>query len=59
LTERLRWCFRRVEPFVQAGMYMRAVASELPKRNGWTIAEHVGDPDTGQDTTAAEPGVLG
>ncbi|MFV2104667.1 transposase [Micromonospora sp. LOL_024] len=22
---------------------MSAVASELPKRNGWTIAEHVGD----------------
>jgi SRSO17 transposase len=43
LTERLRWCFRRVEPFVQAGKYVRAVTSELPKRNGWTIAEHVGD----------------
>lgn len=43
LTERLRWCFRRVEPFVQARKYVRAVMSELPKRNGWTIAEHVGD----------------
>ena len=35
--------FRRIEPFVQARKYMRAVASELPKRNGWTVAEHVGD----------------
>ncbi|GLZ43804.1 hypothetical protein Acsp05_74280 [Actinokineospora sp. NBRC 105648] len=43
LTERLRSCFRRIEPFLQARKYMRAVASELPKRNGWTIAEHVGD----------------
>jgi SRSO17 transposase len=43
LTERLRSCFRRVEPFVQARKYMRAVMSELPKRNGWTVAEHVGD----------------
>jgi SRSO17 transposase len=43
LSERLRWCFRRIEPFVQARKYMRAVMSELPKRNGWTVAEHVGD----------------
>ena len=43
LTERLRWCFRRVEPFVQAGKYVRAVMSEMPKRNGWTVAELVRD----------------
>jgi hypothetical protein len=43
LTERLRSCFRRIEPFVQAGKYVRAVMSELPKRNGWTVAELVGD----------------
>src|SRR6266480_6274889 len=43
LTERLRWCFRRIEPFAQARKYMQAVMSELPKRNGWTVAEHVGD----------------
>ena len=43
LTERLRSCFGRIEPFVQARKYMRAVTSELPKRNGWTVAEHIGD----------------
>jgi len=43
LAERLRSCFQRIEPFVQACKYMRAVASEMPKRNGWTIAEYVGD----------------
>jgi SRSO17 transposase len=43
LTERLRWCFRRIEPFMQARKYVRAVMSEIPKRNGWTVAEHVGD----------------
>ena len=43
LTERLRSCFRRIEPFLQARKYVRAVTSELPKRNGWTIAEYVRD----------------
>ena len=28
---------------MQARKYVRAVMSEMPKRNGWTIAEHVGD----------------
>jgi SRSO17 transposase len=39
----LRPCFARIEPFVQAGKYVRAVMSEMPKRNGWTVAEHVRD----------------
>jgi SRSO17 transposase len=33
----------RVEPWLQAGKYAAAVMSQLPRRNGWTIAEHVGD----------------
>ena len=43
LLEGLRPCFGRIEPFVQAGKYVRAVMSELPKRNGWTVAEHIRD----------------
>jgi SRSO17 transposase len=43
LHERLRPCFRRVEPFQQAGKYMTALVSDLPRKNGWTIAEHAGD----------------
>lgn len=43
LLERLRSCFRRIEPFVQARKYVRAVMSEMPKRNGWPVAEHVRD----------------
>ncbi|WNV82943.1 hypothetical protein [Umezawaea sp. Da 62-37] len=43
MTERPRSCFPRIEPFLQARKYMRAVTSEMPKRNGWTVAEHVGD----------------
>ncbi|MFI6603293.1 hypothetical protein ACIBHX_44260 [Nonomuraea sp. NPDC050536] len=35
--------FARVEPRLQAAKYIRAVMSDLPKRNGWTIAEHDGD----------------
>jgi SRSO17 transposase len=43
LHRRLRPWFRRVEPFEQAGKYMAALVSELPRKNGWTIAEHAGD----------------
>src|SRR5258707_9466308 len=39
----LRVCFARVEPWLQAGKYVGAVVSGLPKRNGWTIAEQAGD----------------
>jgi len=39
----LRECFVRAEPWLQAGKYVAAVASGLPKRNGWTIAEQAGD----------------
>ena len=43
LVEGVRGCFARVEPWIQAGKYIRACLSELPKRNGWSIAEWVGD----------------
>lgn len=43
LVERLRSCFVRTQTWQQASKYVAAVASDLPKRNGWTIAEHVGD----------------
>ncbi len=36
-------CFVRVEPWIQAGKYVRACMSDLGKRNGWTIAEQAGD----------------
>jgi SRSO17 transposase len=39
----LRGCFVRVEPWLQAGKYVAAVASGLARRNGWTIAEQAGD----------------
>jgi SRSO17 transposase len=43
LHGRLAPCFGRVEPFEQAGKYIAALMSDLPRKNGWTIAEHVGD----------------
>jgi SRSO17 transposase len=43
LHRRLRSCFRRAEPFEQAGKYVTALVSDLPRKNGWTIAEHAGD----------------
>jgi SRSO17 transposase len=43
LHARLRPCFARVQPFTQAGKYLAALVSDLPRKNGWTIAEHAGD----------------
>lgn len=36
-------CFARTEPFVQAGKYVRALIGDVPRKNGWQIAEYVGD----------------
>jgi hypothetical protein len=38
----------RFEPWFQAGKYIRSLASDLPKRNGWVIAHRVGDRTPGQ-----------
>ena len=43
LLEVLRSCFARTGPWLQAGKYVGALVSGLPKRNGWTVAEHAGD----------------
>jgi SRSO17 transposase len=43
LVELLRPCFARVEPWLQAGKYVAVVVGDLPKRNGWTLAERAGD----------------
>ena len=39
----LRPCFTRTQPWLQAGNYAAAVMSQIPKRNGWTIAAQIGD----------------
>jgi SRSO17 transposase len=41
--DRLRPCFSRIEPWVQAGKYCGALTADLRRCNGWRIAEHVGD----------------
>jgi len=43
LLESLRPCFARTLVWLQAGRYVAAVMSELPGRNGWSIARHAGD----------------
>src|SRR5439155_22768295 len=35
--------FARVEPFAQAGKYVRGLLSALPRKNCWTLAEYAGD----------------
>jgi hypothetical protein len=53
LLELLRPCFARTELWLQAGKHAAALMSQIPRRNGWTIAaqarewipvEHLGDP---------------
>jgi SRSO17 transposase len=40
LHQRLRPHFARPEPHHHALLYLRAVLSEIPRKNGWQIAEH-------------------
>jgi len=46
----LRLCFARTQTWLQAGKYVSALVSDLPSRNGWSVAEHAGDrtPDRSQ-----------
>jgi hypothetical protein len=46
----LRSCFCRTQTWLQAGKYLNALVSDLPSRNGWSVAEHAGDrsPDRSQ-----------
>jgi hypothetical protein len=48
LLGRVGAVFARREPRLQAGKYVRALIAEVPRKNGWQIAEWVGDatPDT-------------
>ena len=41
--EALRPCFARTQTWLRAGKYVDALASELPSRNGWAVAEYCGD----------------
>ena len=44
----LRGCFVRTQTWLQAGKYVSALASDLPSRNGWSVAEHAGDRTPGR-----------
>jgi hypothetical protein len=52
----LRPCFARTEVFTQARKYVNALMSDLKERNGWSIAQFVGDrtPDKTQRLLSAE-----
>ena len=40
LHERLRPRFARPEAFEHALLYLQAILSDIPRKNGWQIAEH-------------------
>jgi SRSO17 transposase len=48
LLERFRPHFTRIEAFLQARAYLLAVMSSLLSRNGWSIAEFIGDKSPGK-----------
>jgi SRSO17 transposase len=48
LMARMAGCFRRWEPRASATKYVRALMSDLPRKNCWTIAEHAGDATPGK-----------
>jgi hypothetical protein len=39
----VRSCFARTQTWLAAGKYLNALVSDLPSRNGWTVAEQAGD----------------
>jgi SRSO17 transposase len=43
LLSRVGVVFARREPRLQAGKYVRALTADLPRKNGWQIAEWAGD----------------
>jgi SRSO17 transposase len=43
LLARLRPLFARPAPAAQAGKYIDGLCADLPRKNGWTLAEHAGD----------------
>ncbi len=42
LHQRLRPFFARPEPYQHTLLFLQAVLSEIPRKNGWQIAEHAG-----------------
>jgi SRSO17 transposase len=46
--ELLRSCFARTQTWLQAGKYLNALVSDLPSRNGWSVAEFAGDRSPGK-----------
>lgn len=43
LLARMAPVFTRREPRLQAGKYIEGLISDLPRKNGWTLAEQAGD----------------
>src|SRR5437016_2871604 len=40
LHQRIAVCFARPEPHHHAFLYLQAILSDIPRKNGWQIAEH-------------------
>src|ERR1700739_4810944 len=55
----LRSCFVRTQTWLQAGKYVSALVSELPSRNGWSVAEHARDRAPDRAQRVVSPGSRG
>lgn len=42
LTDGLGWMFTRPEPRVRFGEFVRGLAADVPRKNGWGLADHAG-----------------
>jgi hypothetical protein len=47
LHARLGELFVRSEPRRQAGLYLEGLLRAVERKNGWQLAEHLGEPDRG------------
>jgi hypothetical protein len=58
LKDRLGELFVRPEPRRQAGLYLEALLSSTERKNGWQLAEQIGDtrPPKSSITRLVEPG---
>ena len=59
VAERIGRHFARSEPRQRAVGYVRGLLGDAERKNGWQLAEDLGDADPGRGAAPAGPGRLG